>query len=323
MLQNRPLAINPHVNQGSFRSMKKTLLSIGLLALFALGIFVGRRTGEAPAESTPASKAGTASSANSDRPLGGAEARGAEKRVSALPAPVSASATGPAHVPSQSAESRGESSTRPSAARQETRKPVASSAPANEKTNHHEPSNARRSIAQQVQAQLQSQYARFFEMNGLDPVAKEKVLGILVEERNGFIDGILAKKAITTDEQVALFRDSTASAETRLSKVLSPAQMASMNEYRRELPYRPVAEDTAARCAASGIPLAPETVDVLTGYLEKSNIPMPRSGRVYSADQYSKLTSMDGRAVAQAEKILSPSQLALFRESLAARVKRQ
>jgi len=169
---------------------------------------------------------------------------------------------------------------------------------------------------------LSHDYSRFFEIAGMLGQEREQMMAILLDERETRIDvlntsGYSELTMIQKNESAqSLWRET----EARVNKVFGAEMAALFIEYRKTVPYRPLAELTAAQCAAEGVAATPSTIDALAKMLSESPVNLAYSGKLVSAETYNSVTRRDSKVIEAASGLLSPKQTEIFQKVLAKRM---
>ena len=169
---------------------------------------------------------------------------------------------------------------------------------------------------------LSKSYKRFFEVAGItDPNIQDKVILILADEQQRLREIVKENRTQGVTKHATQFAEENKATNAQLSELLGAENSSAIVDFRNSIPYRPIAEETAARAAVAGVSLSPAVVDELASALKKLALPVYISSTPVSQTQYAAVTARDNQAIAAAEKILTPGQLAVFKIAMAERIK--
>lgn len=171
--------------------------------------------------------------------------------------------------------------------------------------------------------QVDTDYARFFQLAGLGQNERIKVLALLTEEseRNNDVIAGAQNSGLTVQQREELLKQSRAETDTELKAFLSDDTVAQLADYRTSRFQRKLAMNASSLCEANGAAMSAETVDALTKILYQSRVLYNGKQREVTAREYDVLTQNDGAAIMAASRILSPRQIELLKISLGTRMK--
>jgi hypothetical protein len=172
-------------------------------------------------------------------------------------------------------------------------------------------------MQQRTIANLSTSYAPFFDLIMLDEQSRNEVVSILANQYES--DRALEARSLSYDEEKKEVIKNNQVAEKKLKQLLGDEITRELKDYKKALPARPVAEETAKRCAANGFPMSPGKVNELAKAIAVPAIPIYPSPRSVTAEKYKILTGRDYQAISAAERILTLQQMAAFKQALAER----
>lgn len=172
---------------------------------------------------------------------------------------------------------------------------------------------------------LDAAYVRYFETAPVpvEDAVKKQVMAILHEDsaRGAEISIGQPSAPLSAEERAAFNKQNRTETDRKLKGVLPPEDMAALIEYRASLGQRSIAEKVAAVAMQNGVGMAPEKVDELTKILHQQRV-LYVGDEVHEVtpEQYDALSYSDAKAIAAAQKILTPPQLELLKANLSQRI---
>lgn len=165
---------------------------------------------------------------------------------------------------------------------------------------------------------------QFFDSIHLDAEGRELYEAVMHDPAYSIRDIVRRGEPVSL-EQGDLIKKRFEHQDDQIKAILGPEGFVAYKEFFRSLMFRPFAEDTAARCATSGVPMPPATVEALTLAMVRVESPFQIGieGMILTEAQYRGMTYRDHYMIDSVRTVLTPAQLACFEQTLAARFKRQ
>jgi len=170
---------------------------------------------------------------------------------------------------------------------------------------------------QQMRQVAEQTYAPFFDARSVDPATREKVIDATVAFQSALRESI--SRMLTSGGTPADIAPQRAEASARyqkqISELLGPDGVEALNQFGYMQPFVPIAQDFASRCASQGTPLtAANTMTVASIFSQNLVDPSytpPTQATAQNLPQY--LQGREAAAFAQAEKVLTPRQMEIFK----------
>jgi len=166
----------------------------------------------------------------------------------------------------------------------------------------------------------------YFDRTGFTEEERIRTVEILTDTNAAF--GAIATTArqenLAPREIAARSTGALTETESKLADLLGADRASEVMALKKTSYLRQtVVEELAGRCAANGVPISAKTADDLGVLLGQAGVspppPPPPYGYTLTPDQYWLRTLRDPVGIAAAQKILTPQQIELLKNSLAAR----
>jgi hypothetical protein len=163
-----------------------------------------------------------------------------------------------------------------------------------------------------------ARYDSVFETYRIPIQTREKALEIMLKSDRAFEEIVARAKhdGLSDAERTALVEANARDKIAQLQEVLGSEATSALARHGAAEAFRPPAQDFAAQCRAQGIPVSPATVETVAGLLAAPQFYGAMGGGASVEEKQKFLSNLENHAVEDAAKILSPEQLALFRQTL-------
>jgi len=163
----------------------------------------------------------------------------------------------------------------------------------------------------------------YFDRAGLTEDERTRTVEALIDADVSILEiaATARKEGLNAPELAKTSKGILTETEARLAEFLGVDRASEVMALKNSSTLRAtVVEDLARRCEASGMPISAKTADDLGALLRQAVVVLPISGEApISQDIYAQRTMRDPIGIAAAQKILTPQQIALLKNSLAAR----
>lgn len=167
---------------------------------------------------------------------------------------------------------------------------------------------------------VSEQFDLFFRMQNLAGPTLDKILPIVVDYKQAFRE--LSDMSLPPAEQAEAYAKISDELDRRLETILTTEQITEFHAFNQSILYRPLAQATAAECAANGAGMTPDSITLLSVAIARSKYPSTVIAPTPPASPKMReyRIKADDSALESAASVLSPAQLDIFRRILEKRL---